>query len=48
MKFTQLLLLLFFTLSLSGQTKKVLFIGNSYTNNNNLPQLLYDLGAGKW
>ncbi|MEL6970615.1 MAG: T9SS type A sorting domain-containing protein [Bacteroidota bacterium] len=42
MKFTQLLLLLFFTLSLSAQTKKVLFIGNSYTNNNNLPKLVGD------
>lgn len=32
----------------SGQTKKVLFIGNSYTGSNNLPKLIHDaaLSAG--
>ena len=39
MKSIHLFFLLSISLSLSAQTKKVLFIGNSYTNYNNLPQL---------
>lgn len=43
-----LLLLLTFCLNLSSQTKKkVLFIGNSYTYVNNLPQLVADIALSK-
>ncbi len=38
-----LFLLLTVSLSLQAQTKKVLFIGNSYTGYNNLPQLVRDV-----
>lgn len=40
-----LLLILFFfsSLHIFGQNKKVLFIGNSYTGNNNLAKLVYDV-----
>lgn len=38
-----LLLSLLFSVTLSGQTKSVLFIGNSYTGANNLPQLTRDV-----
>ena len=41
----QLFLFLFLTMGLSAQTKKALFIGNSYTNNNNLPQLVADVAS---
>ena len=36
--------LILFT-SLQAQTKKVLFIGNSYTGYNNLPQMVADAAA---
>ncbi len=38
----QLFLILVLTTGLQGQTKKVLFIGNSYTGYNNLPQMVAD------
>jgi len=43
MKNILLLLALFSSLNLYSQTKKVLFIGNSYTGVNNLPQLVYNV-----
>ena len=48
MKNLLLLLAIFIVPYSYGQSKKVLFIGNSYTGSNNLPQLVYDvaLSAG--
>ncbi|AEV31189.1 PDK repeat-containing protein [Owenweeksia hongkongensis DSM 17368] len=43
LKPTLLLLTFFFSLALQAQTKSVLFIGNSYTGVNNLPQLTKDV-----
>lgn len=43
MKKTVTLLLLAATFSLHAQSKKVLFIGNSYVASNNLPQLLHNI-----
>ena len=42
MKYSILLLLLVGFLPISAQTKKVLFIGNSYTSYNNLPKMISD------
>ena len=42
MKYSILLLLLVGFLPISAQTKKVLFIGNSYTSYNNLPKMVAD------
>ncbi|MFK7773473.1 MAG: DUF4886 domain-containing protein [Saprospiraceae bacterium] len=45
MKNLLLLLALFFSLNLYAQNKKILFIGNSYTGVNNLPQLVYNVAV---
>jgi PKD repeat protein len=45
MKNLLLLLVLFSSLNIYAQTKKVLFIGNSYTGVNNLPQLVYNVAV---
>ena len=42
MKNFTLVLAIFISFNLYSQSKKVLFIGNSYTGVNNLPQLVYD------
>ncbi len=43
MKSFTFILAIFISFNLYSQTKKVLFIGNSYTGVNNLPQLVYDV-----
>ncbi len=43
MKNFSLILAIFISFNLYSQSKKVLFIGNSYTGVNNLPQLVYDV-----
>lgn len=47
MKFRLLLILLVSGLAVFGQslTKKVLFLGNSYTAVNNLPQMMADVAV---
>ncbi|MGK0364438.1 MAG: PKD repeat protein [Saprospiraceae bacterium] len=45
MKYTSFALCLFLTYSLQAQSKKVLFIGNSYTAYNNLPQMTADFAV---
>lgn len=45
MKLTQLFLFFIIALSLNAQTKRVLFIGNSYTFYNDLPGLVEDAAA---
>lgn len=47
-RITKLLIILTFTLVVTiiqGQTKRVLFLGNSYTSVNNLPQMVSDVAA---
>lgn len=45
MKKLFLLLFCFLSISAESQTKRVLFIGNSYTLNNNLPDITADVAA---
>ena len=47
MKILFLIVLLFFTSRIAAQSqlKKVLFLGNSYTSVNNLPQMVADISA---
>ena len=42
MKLTHVFFFFLITISINAQTKKVLFIGNSYTYYNNMPQLVAD------
>ena len=45
MRYISLAICLFLTFALQAQSKKVLFIGNSYTNYNNLAQMTADFAA---
>jgi hypothetical protein len=47
MKFRLLVILLIFSVAAFGQSipKKVLFLGNSYTAVNNLPQMVADVAS---